>query len=83
MIKLTQPSQSSKGIKDNYELGDKIVQFQICKDSLKVFTWSMEENRLSSSHRAQVAEKWNRSPHYEAGSITKKIQVLVSEGVGG
>jgi hypothetical protein len=43
-------------MKDNSELSDRTRQLQMGISSLKVSKCALEENLLSSSHRAQVAE---------------------------
>ena len=49
-------NQLQNMVKDNKELNDKIDHLQMLINNLKVSKCALEENLLSSSHRAQVAE---------------------------
>jgi hypothetical protein len=58
---------SQNMVKDNSELSDKVDRLQMHRHSVKVSKCALEGNLLSSSHRAQVAGKSIRSPHYKIG----------------
>lgn len=49
-------NQLENMVKDNKELSDKIDQLQMLINSLKISKCALEENHLSSSHRAQIVE---------------------------
>lgn len=52
----------------------------MCINSLKVSKYTLEENLLYSSHRAQVAEN---NTKYKIDWVTAKVQVPALENVGG
>lgn len=49
-----------KATRENHELGDEVNWIQIHINSLKVSTYALEENLLSSGRRAHVTE--NQTP---------------------
>jgi hypothetical protein len=54
-------------MKDKNEFSNKTDRFQICIKRLKASKGALEENLLSSSHRAQVAENQTKAPIIRMG----------------
>jgi hypothetical protein len=63
-----------KCMKERNELHDKICQFQMQINNLKVSKCALEENLLSSSQRAQVAENQNEALIMRLAELQQKIK---------
>lgn len=70
MIKLT----SQTTVKDSNDLSDRTDGLQMCVDSLKTSKCVPEENLLSSSHRAQVAENQTEALMITLPELQEKVK---------
>lgn len=67
-------NQLQNTVKDNKKLSDKIDQLQMQVNCLKVSKCTLEENLLSSSHRAQVVENQTEALIIRLAELQRKFK---------